>query len=496
MPIVGLWTGCAHRAAVIITLAWLAATGGAVADGPPIEWQGRALTAPSGKSISAEVGRIRVPENRARPGVHTIEVAFVRVKARPGLDGPPSFLLAGGPGASGIALVEQLVKAGGESALELLGGDLIGIDERGVGLSRPNLESKVRYGLPLDRPGDPDRDLALIAGRCREVAEGLRGQGIDLAGYNSAESADDLDAIRAALGYDKVILWGRSYGSHLAFATLRRHGEHIERVIACCPEGPDHTLKLPSHAQGCLDRLSALVAADEELGAKVPNLLALMRRILDRLDEKPVSTSIVHPITGREVMVVIGKFDIQLATARALGNGRLMANLPAAYLRMDRGDFAEIARVVAVDRERAGVESAMKHLMDCSSGASPGRRRRIADEAGRALLGDAANFPISGLAAAWGVIDLGESYRAPLRSGVPVLFICGDLDARTPVANAEELLEGLPNGRLVVVENAGHDLNLFGDPRLRDVLAHFLKGRDLPAARVAAPPFRFAPPSR
>jgi hypothetical protein len=102
------------------------------------------------------------------------------------------------------------------------------------------------------------------------------------------------------------------------------------------------------------------------------------------------------------------------------------------------------------------------------------------------------NFPASGLCAAWGSPDLGDGFRAPVRSDVPVLFVCGDLDARTPVANAEEFLEGLPAGRLVVVENAGHDLDLFGDPRLRDVLARFLAGRDLPVTRVSLPPIRFA----
>jgi pimeloyl-ACP methyl ester carboxylesterase len=135
----------------------------------------------------------------------------------------------------------------------------------------------------------------------------------------------------------------------------------------------------------------------------------------------------------------------------------------------------------------------MKHMMDCSSGASPSRLRQIAQEDERCLLGDALNFPNPGLCAAWGSPDLGDEFRSPLRSEVPVLFICGDLDPRTPVANAEDLLGGLPRGQLVVVENAGHDLDLFGDPRLRDILSHFLRDRALPRTRIALPPPRFTP---
>jgi pimeloyl-ACP methyl ester carboxylesterase len=464
------------------------------ADSLKVDLRERMLTMASGRSVVAQIGRIQVPENRSKSGSRLIEVAFLRVKYAGEHPGTPNVLLAGGPGASGIELVERLVKAGGESALELMGGDLIGIDERGVGLSRPNLRSAVRYDLPLDRPADPALDLALMAERCREVAKGFRSQGIDLSGYNTAESADDIDAIREALGYDKLNVWGRSYGSHLALATLRRHERHVARVIACCPEGPDHTLKLPSQVEACLERLAKLVAADRKLRDAVPDLRALMKLVLDELKKQPVRIKVDHPLTGQKVEVAIGKFDVQLLTARALGDSRMMRTLPAAYVAMSRGDFAQVARLIVLNRSQRGVESAMKHMMDCSSGASPARLRRIVEEAEQCLLNDAMNFPNPGLSAAWGSPDLGDEFRLPIRSEVPVLFICGDLDPRTPVANAEELLGGLPRGQLVVVENAGHDLDLFGDPRLRDILSHFLRDRVLPRSRITLPTPRFTPP--
>jgi pimeloyl-ACP methyl ester carboxylesterase len=303
MSMISSATRAAKSAARIIALAGLAAVTGSPAtageaDHPEVELRERMLTMASGSTVSAQSGRIRVPENRSKPGSRLIEVAFIRVKYRGERPGTPNVLLAGGPGASGVEMVERLVKAGGESALELMGGDLIGLDERGVGLSRPNLRSGVRYDLPLDRPADPGRDLALMAARCREVAEGFRAQGVDLSGYNTAESADDIDAIREALGYDTINVWGRSYGSHLALATLRRHGRHVARVVACCPEGPDHTLKLPSQAEACLERLAKLVAADRELHASVPDLRALMKSVLDELEEHPVRIKVDHPLTG------------------------------------------------------------------------------------------------------------------------------------------------------------------------------------------------------
>jgi pimeloyl-ACP methyl ester carboxylesterase len=176
----------------------------------------------------------------------------------------------------------------------------------------------------------------------------------------------------------------------------------------------------------------------------VPDLLALMKSVLDKLETQPVRVEVKHPLTGKRVEVAFGKFDVQLLTAGALGQAPTMRTLPAAYVAMSRGDFTNMARLVAVSRSRRGVESAMKHMMDSSSGASPSRLHRIAREAETSLLGDALNFPYPGLSAAWGSPDLGDAFRAPLRSEVPVLFICGDLDARTPITNAEELMRGLP----------------------------------------------------
>ncbi len=78
-------------------------------------------------------------------------------------------------------------------------------------------------------------------------------------------------------------------------------------------------------------------------------------------------------------------------------------------------------------------------LMTCASGASTERAKRIATEAKLPLLlGNSVNFGTAELCQALGN-DLGEKFRAPIRSKVPVLLISGTLDGTTPVQNAEEL---------------------------------------------------------
>ncbi len=107
------------------------------------------------------------------------------------------------------------------------------------------------------------------------------------------------------------------------------------------------------------------------------------------------------------------------------------------------------------------------------------------------MLGNALNFPTYHLADAWQVAELPAHFREPVRSGVPALILVGDLDIRTPVTNAETIAETLPNAEVVVVENAAHQFNLFGDAQLRAVLRAFLAGRAPERNVVTLPPLPY-----
>ena len=377
-----------------------------------------------------------------------------------------------------------MARQGGAALADLIAGDYIGIDQRGTGQSSPNLASNVLYDLPLDAAGSPD-GMADIDGTCgsNAVAAGFSARGIRLRAYNTRESADDVDDVRRALGYERITLWGRSYGSHLALATLRRHPDAIERVVLIGPEGPDHTWKLPSQVDVVLQRLSEK--------AQLPHLQDQMRQVIDQLARSPAVVETTHPVTRQPITITIGAFDLQWVTAQALGDPRAIVTLPAAYREMAAGNFQRIAPLVLLRRARLGVESAMKHLMDLSSGATAARLARIERESSTAVLGNAINFPGMYLREAWGSPDLGDDFRQPVTSTVPVLILVGDLDPRTPVENGREIVRTLPNGRLVVVENASHQFDVFGSAPIRAVLGPFLVGAPIAAERITLPALQF-----
>lgn len=460
---------------------------------PELRLEPYVFEAADGTRVDAELGSFTVPENRRRADSRAIELRFVRFKSTSPRPSSPIVYLAGGPGGSGTGAARYRRFALFMAFREVA--DVIAFDQRGTGMSgEDELECEESYGFPLDRPGDEAAMLAAGREKAASCARAMRQKGVDLAGYNSIESADDLDVLRRALGAEKITLWGISYGTHLTLATLKRHGEHVERVIMAGLEGPDQSYKLPSNQQHLMEEIAEMAKADPAVREKLPDMLGSLGAILARLEKQPATAEVVDPRSGQKVKVAIGAFDVRVAISAMLRAPSSFAAMPEVIYQIGRGDFSQVA--MAAGRRRVGdVGSAMSSAMDCASGATAARLARIAEEARTTLLQDAINFPHPGICEAWGVPDLGDDYRAPVRTGVPALFISGTLDGRTPPSNAEEILAGLPNGVHLVIEGAGHSDPLFlSSPKIAETMLAFLRGEKVLDQRITLPPARLLPP--
>ncbi len=101
--------------------------------------------------------------------------------------------------------------------------------------------------------------------------------------------------LRRVLGVERVVLWGASYGTHLALAALRRHPTLAAPAILAGAEGPDDTFKLPSSSDRQLDTIASLVHADTALRVVIPDVRATLRRVLTRLDRAPATVRLADP---------------------------------------------------------------------------------------------------------------------------------------------------------------------------------------------------------
>ena len=449
-----------------------------------------------GQKIEAELGHLTVPENRHRSRNSMIELAFVRFKSRAANPSSPIVYLAGGPGGSGIALARgprgSLLMAMREVA------DVIALDQRGAGMSKPNLACSETLDYPLDKAGDRAEMLRLFQQKSRSCAQRWKDRGVDLPAYNTEENADDLEDLRKALGVEKISLWGSSYGTHLALAMIRRHGNSIYRVILAGVEGPDHTLKLPSDVEAQLLLVNDLAKTDARINAVIPDFRQLMIKVWQRLEKQPAVITITDPRSKQPVGLALGKFDLQRLTAALLGDRAGKEAIPALYHSLSVNDYSSFylkyfARMIA-DERQGSIGSAMAYAMDCASGASAQRRERIRREAEKTLFGDLIDFPLPEVCDAWGIPELKPPFRSPVRSAVPTLFLSGTLDGRTPPSNAEEVRKNFRNSYHVIIEGAGHGNELFiSSPKIKDVMLEFMKSGKVSTTRITLPPLTFRP---
>jgi pimeloyl-ACP methyl ester carboxylesterase len=451
-----------------------------------------------GQEIAAELGRLVVPEQRARAGGQargkTIELAFVRLKSTAAHPGPPLVVLAGGPGGSGITETRVFWNVF-RPLLDL--GDVIALEQRGTGKSSPYLMCPSITGFDGDDLVSRDRMLQLLRTQFGPCAADWRTKGVDVRAYNTRESADDIDDLRRALGANKLRLWGFSFGTQLGLMTIRRHGEHIDRAVLASVEGLDDTRKLPSVVDRHLAEIDRLVKADPAWSALVPDFLAMMRDVHARLDREPRVVEIVDRSTKAKRKVRVGGFALQVIVAIDAGNTKHVVRFPALYHAIANGDDSLLAqRVQALqDRMTAPIPWAMTFATDCASGATPARGRRIDQEAPQSILGTAVNFPWPEICELWENPDLGDALRAPVKSSVPVLFVSGSLDGRTPVANVQDIRRGFPNGVAFIVDNAGHE-DVFELAATVQAVTNFFQGKSLAVTRAAHSPPKLAPPVR
>lgn len=445
-----------------------------------------------GQTYEGERGHLMVRENRKNPQSNLIELVFVRLKSTSDKPGYPTVYLDGGPGSSAtnIASVPDYMRA--FQKLRAVG-DVILLDQRGVGRSRPNLTYLTPEPLPVDVFADRDVALKAFKERAKLAADHFRSKGVDILAYNSIESANDVDDLRKALGAEKLNLVGFSYGTHLGLACIRYHGKNLNRVVLVGTEGPDHTDKLPSTSDDSIKRLSAIVAKDPEIGAKMPDLTGTLKRVLDRLEKEPVRVTVTNQRTKQPIDVKVGKIGLQFLIMRDLGDTNDLPIFPLWFYTMDKGDYSILKRFVErrYNQFGAGI-SVMTLVMDISSGVSKARRQQIQKEARTTMLGDIVNFPISEMGDVFGNPDLGDEFRSQIRTDVPTLFVSGVLDNNTQPFQADEVRKKFKTSTHLVIDNAGHE-SMLVDSQVQETMVQFLRGEDVSKVKIALPPLKFQP---
>ncbi len=427
-------------------------------------------------------GRLTVPQNRSRRDGLTVDLHYLRFLSAINDPGGTTFYLEDGPGVAAsqavagprFAFVQRLRAAG----------DVVVVDQRGTYYSPPTLQCTGRIDFPLGEAATPLNRAEAIAPYVRTCAREVNAEA-DLGAFNTRESARDLDELRDALGLDQINLVGVGYGSQLALEYARLFPKRVLSIVALGLEAPHQVYKLPSQVEPALERVAAAAAE------RAPNLLDELAEVLDGLENAAVTVALDLP--GRPE-IVLGRMDFEAWLYAALGSRAGIRAIPRAVGRALQGDYRDVA--LAVAQSRAAVAwSLIPAAINCSAGASAGRRERILVESEFARLRYFPNAPLIATCGGWPAAVLPGDYRFPIESDAFVLAVVGTLDVHASVEAVEEALEGLPNATVVTVEGAARGDDLLVEAGVvAGLVVQFLRQEQLAVERVVLGPIRFLSP--
>jgi pimeloyl-ACP methyl ester carboxylesterase len=458
-----------------------------------IEVQQGTVKAADGSTVPYEIGTIYLPENRANPNSRLIGVGFARIKARQPGNAPPVFWLPGGPGLAVLDAFDGTSEAARSRLRSWLTygavGDLVVVEQRGNTLRGEMLRQQAP-AMPLDRPvtASQRREAAIQLARDAVAANPEK----DLAGYTIRDCAADVDAVRRALGYGKITLFGGSFGSQWSFAVMRSYPDIVERAVLAAVEPLDFGYDMPSQLLAAMKRIAADADRDPGLAPYLPpgGVMAAASAVRERLEKAPVEVAV-----GSQ-RIVLGLEDFQDAL---LGEAANPEKWPAFVLSLYHGHYEDWARNEIAGRQ-AQPQKLIGPLVDTSLGVTPQRAMQLRSDPALPWIGSAGFEPYMAAADTWPTPDMGDSFRSMARSEIPVLLIHGDWDSSTPVDNTLAQLPYFPNGKAIIVHRGGHDGAFYllrEAPQVKEAVYRFMKTgemKDLPG-EVTLPVPAFVKPA-
>lgn len=476
-----------HAVALAVLLLGAPISTGQVAAAPPPALREAPCPFPGGDQAAEhdiECGYVTVPEHRDRESGRTIELAVAIVHSHvPDSGEDPVLFLSGGPGDS--ALIDIAPLWGGSTIRERH--DLILLDQRGTGYSRPALPCQ-----PLDEPPPlypPQADQAAERVRLATIClDAYREQGIDVTAYSTSESASDVEAVRQALGIDRWSLYGISYGTRLALEVVRTHGSTVAAAVLDSAYPPQVRPMEDASArfERALDATLEACRADAACADAYPGVGSRLSTIMSNGDAE---------FDGNEPPVPAWYAAIVLNSMLYAEQG--IAAFPAVVDGLERGN-AMLIRQGHTNWLPSVVEATatgMHYSVECRDRTFGVDEAAVAaDRAAHTRYGSMEGVRIIiPVCAAWGTEAPSPVELEPVVSDVPTLLLVGAFDPVTPPAYAAETARTLSHGSVVELPGLGHAVTF--NPCGRQLRDAFLADPTAPLDRScveAMPPATFS----
>jgi pimeloyl-ACP methyl ester carboxylesterase len=411
-------------------------------------------------------GNYEVYENRSSESGRKITL---NIMVLPAISDKPAsdawFALAGGPGQSAV----ETFPLPGFTTKVREQRDVVLVDQRGTGKSNP---------LPCQLRDPKDAQEMVGESMAPEKVHACRvklDEKADLTQYTTSIAADDLDEIRQAMGYDKINVFGGSYGTRAALVYLRRHGEHVRTLTLEGVAPPQYRIPLAFSrtTQNSIDQLIGRCAADDVCHKDYPDLKKEFAAIVDRLDKSPAHFEVKNRHAGATQAVTLSRGMFVADLRPLLYVPELVSEFPYMIHRAYQNDWTMYAAAVLMVRDAIDktLDRGMSLSVICAEDIPGLTEATIGQETKGTYLGDFQLRQYQRACREWAQGAIPVDFHSPIKSSVPALLISGALDPATPPEASAEAAQDLTNSRVVVVKDGTHGT---GSPCIDGLISQFV----------------------
>ena len=279
--------------------------------------------------------------------------------------------------------------------------------------------------------------------------------------FTTSVAVTDLEAVREALGYQKLNLYGVSYGTRVAQHFARRYPDSTRTVIIDGVVPPQLSLgpEIATESQRAVDNVLARCAEDEACNEAFPNVTDDFVRIVAEMREASVDISVPHPSTGRPENLSFGEGELAAAIRLLAYHPSSIALMPLLIHEAGKGNYVPLGSqfMMTTIALMDSISLGMHNTVMCAEDVPFYDRTTIDYEGLKAsYMGTFQLEALEAICSVWPAGPLDDEFKVPLASDLPVLLLSGDADPITPPRYADLASVDLGNARHLTGLNQGH----------------------------------------
>ncbi|KZN52222.1 alpha/beta hydrolase [Pseudoalteromonas luteoviolacea] len=357
---------------------------------------------------------------------------------------------AGGPGQSAIevaAIFARNLKYARESR------DIILVDQRGTGKSQllqcdsGTVEEQFKFN---------DQALSFVAFTKEETNTCKEQLGIDLSYFTTVAAASDFEAVRLALGYEKLHLYGASYGTRIAQEYLRQYPDSVASATLDGVVPMQQSLVAIGDAiDNALNEVFLDCMAEKSCLSQYPSLADDYQKLLEQLRETPITVNIRHPRTFKEIPLVLTESKLRGAVRMALYGHTTRSLIPLVIDSAVKGNYSPLVGLLGNEQTLGSIAMGMHSAITCGED-WPNLTEADRKQFGQSYFGKMMIESLDTVCPIWDVEPVEHDFYKPVKTDIPILLLSGGLDPATPPSWADLAMVSFSNAKHLVSPSATH----------------------------------------